>query len=105
MSTVAQAIALGRQRMRAMEPGMVQRMVDAYGTAWNHVERQLAIVDGQISAAIARGETVNPSWLNRQTWYRQVQASIDREMARFTQQGVSTIASTQASAVNIARQV
>lgn len=105
MATVAQALAIGRKQLRALEPGMVQRMLSAYEVAWRHVEGQLAIVDGQIAAAAARGETINQGWINRQTWYRQVQASIDREMARFTQQGVTTIAGTQASAVNIAQQV
>ncbi len=105
MSTVARAIADGRARMRAMEPDMVQAMLDAYGTAWRHVEYELAVVEGNLEAAILRGESINPSWLNRQTWYRQVQFSIEQQMERFATNGLYTIGTTQARAVNIARQV
>src|SRR5687768_1093120 len=91
--------------MRAMEPGMVRRMLDAYDLAWRHIEEQLTVLESRIEAAQARAEVIRPSWLNQQSWYRQVQDSIDHELQRFTAQGLNTIASTQSNAVQIARMV
>jgi SPP1 gp7 family putative phage head morphogenesis protein len=105
VSTVARAIAQGRQQMRAMEPGMVQQLLDAYDLAWRAVDRELEIVLGRIEAAVAAGEMVSEAWLQRQAWWRQTQDSIEREMARFRDQGTRTIARAQARAVQEARMV
>lgn len=102
-STVAEAIALGRRRILAFEPQMSAALADQYAVAWRGIERDLAAIEGRISAARAAGETVNPDWLRRQEWYQQTQASIDIQMQRFTGQAAQTVTTAQRGAVQIAR--
>lgn len=105
MVTVASAIADGRKRILAAEPGMVQAMLDAYELAWGAVEREMDVVLARIEAAQAAGEPVSESWLQQQTWWQQTQDSIEREMARFSERGIGTIARAQSNAVQTARMV
>ncbi len=103
MSTVAEAIALGRRRILAFEPQMSATLADQYAVAWRGIERDLATIEGRITAARAAGETVNPDWLRRQAWYRQTQASIDVQMQRFTAQAAQTVTTARRGAIQIAR--
>lgn len=103
MPTVTEAISLGRRRILAQETEMTQRLLTAYQIAWNGIERDLTGLTGDIEAARARGEVVDREWFTRQARWRQTQASIERQMQRFTGDAVGTVATTQSGAVRIAQ--
>src|SRR5690554_6289974 len=102
MSTIADAIRHGQREIRRQEGVSFARLLTEYEQVGWYVEGTIRRYESQIAAAVASGETVNPAWLRRQTWYRQLQESIDAELVRFGQQAMGTIHASQVSAVGIA---
>ncbi len=100
--TVAEAITHGRRAIRQLEPEILADLLRSYEQVWWQTERTIMQFEGQIQAAIDAGQTVRPSWVRQQTWYRQVQASIDDQFVRFNHTALSTIVRGQSQAVGIA---
>lgn len=102
MVTITQAVTSQQRALAAREALATRRLMDAYRLLWRGVEANIARYDRFIAEAIERGEPVNPSWLRQQTWYRQLQGSIDAELQRFGTDAVRVMALTQREAVNAA---
>lgn len=102
--TVAEAINHGRRAIRELEPDILARLLREYEQVWRNSERRIMQFEAQIAAAQRAGETVRPSWVRQQVWYRQLQASIDDEFVGFNRQALSTIGAGQSQAVGIAGQ-
>ncbi len=101
MVTVAEAIAEGTRGIRALEPVVVDALLTEYDIAWHAVERNLLRYERQIQAAIDAGVEPRPSWLRQQIWWRQMEASIEAEMARFDVNAARILAHGQREAVGI----
>lgn len=102
MPTVSEVITEGQRQIRRHEAQMTQRLLADYDLAWRHIERQVVVIEGQIQAAIARGDDVSEQWLNRQTWWRQTQASIETQMTRFSATATQDLATAQIGSVRTA---
>jgi hypothetical protein len=74
------------------------RLVNAYGLAWQRLERELSKLTRQIAEARERGETVNQLWLARQERYFALLQQVGAEMAKFADVAAVTITKQQKSA-------
>jgi SPP1 gp7 family putative phage head morphogenesis protein len=75
------------------------RLIDAYGTAWARLKKNLDKLTEQISDARAKGETVNQFWLVRQERYFLLLRQVSGEMAKFADVAEATITKQQSAAV------
>lgn len=101
MATVAEVIREGQRAIRQLEPRLTAELLDAYERVWQSVEREIRYRDALIQQAVDAGEEVSEAWLRRQAWYRQLQDSIDVEVARFQQHAVSGLVGAQSEAVAV----
>lgn len=78
--------AVRRERKAAL------RMVEAYGRIWNRLEKHLAALNQEITAARKRGEIVNQLWLFRQRRFGDLLSQVDAELGRFASVAEAVIA-------------
>lgn len=104
MVTITEAVRTGQRALAAREAAATARLLDAYRSVWDRVEREVRWLDADIAAAVARGERVPANWLMDQAWYRQLQGSLQVEVARFRDDGLRALGVTQADAVASARE-
>lgn len=105
MSVVLDAIAYGKRELASHERQMAEALIRQYEIAWKRIERELVRLDAQILEAMAERGIVEESWLSRQRWWRETQASIDVEMARWEAEAARIVANAQAGGVSIATDV
>lgn len=100
MPTVSEAINHGRRAIAQLEPSILADLLNSYEQLWWHVERQIrALPDAPMERL--RGESVTQFLIRRETWYRQLQASIDDQFVRFNHTALNTIVRGQSQAVGI----
>ena len=103
MPVIDDVIREGRDAALRGEVAATDALLADYRRAWTRIERELATIDRQISAAIARGDVDRAeAWLRRQRWWTEVQASIETELQRWQGTLEETIAEAQAGAVTTA---
>lgn len=102
MPSVLEAVSYGQRALRRREPAYVQALLAAYTRASRRVERELAALEWHIAQAVESGADVTETWLTQQVWYRQMQASIQAEYARFAGEGAQVLGAAQSGAVSAA---
>lgn len=91
------AALLKRERAAAV------RMVKAYGRVWLRLKSQIDALTKQIEDARARGEFVNPAWLQRQNRYFALLRQVTEEVTKFADLAERQITAMQRAAVNAGR--
>ncbi|HEY1011141.1 MAG TPA: hypothetical protein VGE07_00455, partial [Herpetosiphonaceae bacterium] len=72
-----------RQQMLAGERATANALVAAYGSIWQAIQDELALLEQDIAAAEAAGVEVGPSWLLRQARYQRLLAFVEAQLERF----------------------
>lgn len=99
MVSALDIILQGRRRAGQIDADTAARMLRAYEHAMDATERHLARFRFYIDDAIASGEPIEIRWLQRQAWYRQLEASIASEMSRFAVEAGATLTQSQVAAL------
>lgn len=87
--------------LNAREVRIVALLLQEYGIALRGVERELRTLDAQIGELIASGADINEQYIRRQRWYRELEASIHTEMAKWTGNALHGIEALQTGGVRI----
>jgi SPP1 gp7 family putative phage head morphogenesis protein len=88
-----------RRALLKKERKAALRLVDAYGTAWARLSKNLEKLTAQIAEARAKGEVVNQFWLLRQQRYGDLLRQVNEEMRKFSDLAEATIVKQQSAAV------
>jgi hypothetical protein len=99
MASVLELTMRGRSAVSQIDRATRRQLQDAYDTALSFVEREIARGEMWIQAAIDAGEPVSHQWLQRQQWYRQLEADIERQMTTFTTDASRILANGQTASL------
>lgn len=102
MSVIDDSIRDSLRALSDNERRAVGSLLETYDIALRRIERDLITIERQIQEAIRRGVDVDDRWLHRQRWWREVEASIEAEMARWSGGAQQSIASLQSGGVSVA---
>lgn len=103
MATIDQIVAANQKLLDAREYDMTRRAIKGYEAAWARMEREIRKLERHIADVVAAGGAVDPSWLHRQQWFREVQEGLERELAAWrTGSLIPTVTAAQRSAVSAA---
>lgn len=72
-----------RRQVAARERESVRRMVSAYGQVYVRVQDRLAVIQSQIDAAQAAGETVSQAWLFQESRLQLLERLVENEVSTF----------------------
>lgn len=99
MATPLDILLAGRRRAGQIDAATAVTMLAEYERVMRAVERDLARFAFYIEQAIAANEPVSITWLQRQQWYRQLEASVASEMRAFTARASATLTTAQQTAL------
>lgn len=101
MALIDELLAQAQRDLSAREVQIVSELLKSYGVALSRIERELRTIDAQIAELIASGDDIDGRYIQRQRWWREVEASIQREMARWSGQAANGVAALQSGGVTI----
>ena len=101
MSVIDDLLTQALAELAIREQAAAARLITNYDVALRRIQRELRTIDAQIAELIASGEDINDQVIRRQRWWREVEASIQREMARWSGEATADLAAVQTGGVRL----